>query len=134
MFAEVFVALFAAHQVADHWVQTQKQADTKALPGWPGRRACAAHVATHTLTTVVALAAVAARTGMHLHPAALAAGLAINVVTHYIADRRTPLKRIAERIGSGPFYRLAGHGMNGAYLLDQSWHVGWLFIAALVIA
>jgi hypothetical protein len=46
----VFAALYAAHLVADHWVQTQRQAVTKGLPGWPGRIGCAAHVATYTAT------------------------------------------------------------------------------------
>jgi hypothetical protein len=41
---------------------------------------------------------------------------------------------MAQAIGSGPFYRLNTAGINGAYLLDQSWHIGWLFIAALIIA
>jgi hypothetical protein len=45
-----FAALFVAHQVADHWIQTQHQADTKGCPGWPGRIACAAHVASYTAT------------------------------------------------------------------------------------
>lgn len=46
-------------------------------------------------------------------------------------------------IGSAKFYGLGtcrpGHDDNpslgtGAYALDQSWHVGWLMIAALVAA
>jgi hypothetical protein len=59
--------------------------------------------------------------------------LAASAFSHYLANRRAPLAWIAERAGSGLFYRLSGAGMNGAYLLDQSWHVGWLFIAALII-
>lgn len=54
-FAAVFVALYAAHQVGDHWIQTQHQADCKGQPGWAGRWACLAHVATYTATAVVAL-------------------------------------------------------------------------------
>ncbi|EXG79163.1 DUF3307 domain-containing protein [Cryptosporangium arvum] len=131
--AVVFVALYAAHQVADHWVQTQHQADHKGRPGWVGRIACFLHVATYTATALVALLAAAWRTGLELSPAATVAGLLVSAVTHYIADRRTPLRIIADRIGSGPFYRLNTAGMNGAYLLDQSWHIGWLFVAALVI-
>jgi hypothetical protein len=130
----IFAALYAAHQVADHWVQTQHQADTKGLPGWRGRLACAAHVATYTATALVFVAVVAWRTGMPVGLLPWVVGLGISAVTHYVADRRTPLRRIAETTGSGKFYRLADFGMNGAYLLDQSWHVGFLFIAALVIA
>jgi hypothetical protein len=142
-FAAVFAALYAAHQVADHWVQTDHQANHKGLPGWPGRWNCAKHVATYTLTGVVALAALAAVTGWRPALLPLTAGLAVNAVSHYIADRRTPLRRIAEWTGHGGFYTLGtprpGRDDNpslgtGAYALDQSWHVGWLFITALIIA
>ena len=133
-FAATFAALYAAHQVADHWVQTQYQADTKGQPGPRGRAACAAHVVTYTVTCVVALATLYLVTGATGSGWRLLAGLAVNAVSHYIADRRTPLRRLAEALGSGPFYRLAGHGLNGAYLLDQSWHIGFLFLSALVIA
>src|SRR5690242_21078110 len=45
-----FAALYAAHQVGDHWVQTQDQADRKGRPGAEGRITCAAHVMTYTAT------------------------------------------------------------------------------------
>ena len=131
--AAVFAALFAAHQLADHWVQTQHQADTKGHAGWRGRAACAAHVGTYAAAQLAAVAALMWRCGLHVTPAALAAGLAVSAITHYIADRRTPLRVIADATGSGRFYRLSAAGMNGAYLLDQSWHIAWLFVAALVI-
>lgn len=131
--AVVFVALYVAHQVADHWVQSQHQADCKGEAGWRGRVACASHVATYTVTALLALVAVAWRTGVDLSPGSVAAGLAVSAVTHYIADRRTPLRVLADRAGAGRFYRLNAAGMNGAYLLDQSWHIGWLGVAALVI-
>ena len=114
-------------------MQTQHQAETKGHPGWPGRFACAAHCATYTATALAALLVVAWRTGLVLSPAATATGLAASALTHYIADRRAPLRWIAERTGSGPFYRLSTAGLNGAHLLDQSWHIGWLFVAALLI-
>ncbi|MFY1649895.1 DUF3307 domain-containing protein [Solwaraspora sp. WMMB762] len=141
--AAVYVALYTAHQVADHWVQTQYQADTKNQPGWRGHLACAAHVSTYLLTGVTALALLTAATGWQPDPVALLTGTAINGISHYIADRRTPLRRIAEWCGSGDFYRLGAprpdHDDNpslgtGAYALDQSWHVGFLFLSALVIA
>ena len=126
MIAEVFVALFAAHQVADHWIQTHHQATTKGQPGWAGRLACARHVLTYTLTAVLALLAL--RLPLELSWAI--AGLLVSAVTHYWADRRSPLKWLAELTGHGPFYATP----TGPYLLDQSWHYGWLFISALIIA
>ncbi|MGC5330673.1 DUF3307 domain-containing protein [Micromonospora sp. DT62] len=142
-FAAVYVALYVAHQVGDHWIQTQHQADCKGQPGWPGRIACAAHVATYTLTALVALLLLVAGTGLRLDPWGVAVGLTISAVSHYVADRRTPLKRIAAALGSARFYALGtprpGRDDNpslgtGAYALDQSWHIGWLFIAALFCA
>jgi hypothetical protein len=132
-FAAVFATLYAAHQIADHWVQTQWQADTKGQPGWPGRLACA----------LVLLATTYGATGLRPKPLELVIGLTVSAVSHYIADRRTPLIAIAERLGAIRFYALGiprpGRDDNpclgtGAYALDQAWHIGFLFIAAHWIA
>ncbi len=142
-FAAVFVALYAAHQVADHWLQTEHQACTKGHPGWAGRVACAAHVATYTAAGLAAVLAAGLVLDLDLTAGKLTAGLAISAATHYLADRRAPLRRIAHLVGHGGFFQLgaprAGRDDNaclgtGAYAMDQSWHIGWLFIAALVIA
>ena len=130
-FAAVFVALWVAHQVADHWIQTQHQADCKGRPGAAGRIACAAHVATYTATAFGFLGALALATGLDLDPGRVATGLAVSAVTHYIADRRTLLRRAADALGKNP--RWLDHG-GGMYALDQSFHYLFLFVAALVIA
>ncbi|WP_329087944.1 DUF3307 domain-containing protein [Streptosporangium sp. NBC_01469] len=143
VFAAVFVALFAAHSVGDHWVQTHHQACAKGAPTAAGRLACLRHVVTLTATKTAALAALALVTGLTLHPIALLAGLGVDALSHYWADRRMTLARLAEALGKGGFYRLgaprpgtddAPHLGTGAYALDQSWHIGFLFIAALIIA
>lgn len=155
-FAAVFVTLYVAHQVADHWLQTHHQACTKGDPGWPGRMACARHVATYTATAVALLAAVALLLPLPLSVLGVAIGQAVSAVTHYWADRRTTLRAFAEAVGKGGFYqfgaprshlppapgewRPAGAATShdnptlgtGAYALDQSFHVFWLFVAALV--
>jgi hypothetical protein len=141
-FAAVFIALWVAHQVADHWVQTQHQADCKGAPGWPGRLACAAHVVTYTATALVAVVATAVTLGFALSPWQVTAGLAVSAITHYVADRRTPLKRLAVLCGAGRFYALGAPRLGrddnptlgGAYALDQSFHYAWLFVAALIIS
>jgi hypothetical protein len=143
----IFAAFYAAHMVADHWVQTQRQARDKGLPGWPGRRACAAHVCTYTATQALALLALEYSTGHLFGGWQTVAGLAVSGVTHYVADRRTPLRRLAELLDRGTgktaFFNLGtprpGRDDNpclgtGAYALDQSWHIGWIFVSALVIA
>ncbi|RBQ17799.1 transcriptional regulator [Spongiactinospora rosea] len=142
-FAATFAALYAAHSFGDHWVQTHGQACAKGATSQSGRLACLRHVATLTATKAVALALVIAVTGLTVSLVPVAVGLTIDAVSHYWADRRAPLARLAERIGKGDFYRLgaprpgtddAPHLGTGAYALDQSWHHLWLFIAALIIA
>ncbi|MEU7822935.1 transcriptional regulator [Catellatospora sp. NPDC049133] len=149
LIAAVWAALAASHPVADHWMQTAHQATHKDLPGWVGRLACARHVATYTATNGAFLAPVIAAgymwTGhMIVSPVQLAAGLAVSAITHYVADRRLPLRRIAEAVGSGGYFQhnakpLAdgrfeyGPG-SGAFELDQAWHKGWLWVATAIIA
>jgi hypothetical protein len=133
-FAAVAAVFYAAHQAGDYWVQTSGQAAEKGLPGWKGRRACAAHVASYTATLAGFLAMAAWWLSLPLAAGNAAAGLGLSAVTHYISDRRTPLARIADATGKGGFYR-AGEGLaTGAALLDQAWHWCWLLASALVVA
>jgi hypothetical protein len=135
VFAAVFAAYAAGHQVGDYWVQTNGQAQRKGLPGWPGRRACAAHVATYTLTLAACLALACWWLAVPLSLLWAAGGLGVSAVTHYFADRRRPLERLARLIpGKLGFWR-AGEGLaSGAAHLDQAWHWWWLFAAALITA
>jgi hypothetical protein len=142
-FAAIYVTLYTAHQVGDHWAQTCHQAATKANPGWAGRNACAKHVASLLITKLVALLALVAVVDLPLSIPVLLLGLAVDAASHYWADRRSTLAALADRLALGGFYRLGaprpGHDDNpslgtGAYALDQSWHVAWLAVAALIIA
>lgn len=143
VFAAAFAAMYVGHTVADIWLQTRSQALAKGNPGSAGRLACLKHVATLTIAVAVALAAVIAVTGLRTSPAAVAIALAVNGSTHYWADRRRTLRWLAASVGKAEFYQLGsprpGHDDNvtlgtGAFHLDQAWHIGWLFIAALIIA
>ncbi|MCP9951424.1 transcriptional regulator [Actinomadura madurae] len=142
VFPAVFAALYAAHEVGDHWLQTHRQACGKGAPGWRGRILCARHVATLTAVKAAALALTAVVLGLPVNPYAAAAALAVDAVSHYWADRRSTLLALADWLGrtilpgKGEFARL-GDGAaaptgTGAYALDQSWHIGWLFAAALL--
>lgn len=142
-FAAVGFTLWVAHTVADHWVQRETEAADKGLPGWRGRLACASHVLWYTVTAGLVLAVTDVATGLHLDSWRVALGLAVSAVSHYIADRRTPLRILAGWAGHADFYRLGapreGRDDNpslgtGAYALDQSFHYLWLFVAALIIA
>lgn len=142
-FATVLPSLLVAHNVADHWVQTSHQAANKGRPDGAGRWACFKHVASYTLVTVLAVGLVWTVLGLPITVAGFVAGHLVSAVTHYWADRRFTLSRLAELLGLGGFYRLGaprtGKDDNpslgtGAYVLDQSWHWAWLFVAALVTA
>lgn len=142
-FATVFVALYVAHSVGDHWVQTSAQSAAKGRPGWPGRLADARHVASLTVTKLVVLLPVVWLLDVHLSVLGLLLGLGVDAVTHWWADRRSTLARLAERLGLGGFYRLGAPRPgcddnpslgSGAYALDQSFHHLWLLVAALLIA
>lgn len=150
LFAAVFIALYVGHSVGDHWVQSSCQSAEKGLPGWVGRFACARHVLGLTLTKGAVLAPVVALLHLHVTILGLALGLGVDAVTHYWADRRTTLQRLARLCDKGEFYSLgtaahpahpvtaegkpAAHLGTGAYALDQSWHHLWLLVAGLLIA
>ncbi|MEU2455886.1 hypothetical protein ABZ605_38080 [Streptomyces sp. NPDC012765] len=155
-FAAAYALLRAAADVADHWAQSEVCALTKgATDAAPvtytdektgtetvfgtsgGIRSCGWHVTTYTATQGLALLGGARLLGVRLHPAAVAGALAVSGLTHYAADRRVPgglLHRLATAAGKEPFYKMADHGINGAYLLDQAWHHGWETLAALIAA
>ncbi|MGW7138797.1 transcriptional regulator [Streptomyces xanthophaeus] len=149
-FAAVFVALYVAHSVGDHWVQTSHQSADKGKVGWTGRLADSRHVATLTVTKLTLLLPVALLLGLDLSVLGLAVGLGVDAVTHWWADRRSTLAWLAKVTGKTEFYGLgtSGHPMHpvtaegkpaahlgtGAYALDQSFHHLWLLVAALLIA
>ena len=142
-FAAVFIALYVAHSVGDHWVQTSHQSAHKGRPGWVGRLADARHVATLTATKAAVLLPVTLLLDLHVSALGILAGLGIDAVTHWWADRRSTLAWLAKVTSKGGFYRLgtprAGRDDNphigtGAYALDQSFHHLWLLVAALIIA
>ncbi|MFE3685365.1 hypothetical protein ACFXPM_19240 [Streptomyces sp. NPDC059095] len=101
-----------------------------------GRSACLHHCLTYTATQALVAGAGARALGIRVHPAAATAALALSFGTHYAADRRVPgkglLEKIAIKTGKGDFYRLASHGMSGAFHLDAAWHHGWETAAALI--
>ncbi|MCF3102950.1 transcriptional regulator [Streptomyces roseoverticillatus] len=150
VFAAVFIALYIGHSVGDHWVQTSHQSATKGKPGWVGRLADARHVATLTATKLAILLLTATVLDLDIPVPGLVAGLSVDALTHWWADRRSTLAWLARVTGKAEFYSLgtgthpahpvtaagrpAGHLGTGAYALDQSFHHLWLLVAALIIA
>ncbi|MET9366070.1 transcriptional regulator [Streptomyces sp. NPDC006632] len=157
VFAAVFIALYIAHSVGDHWVQTSHQAAHKGendrTPGQSsrdGRIACSLHVLGLTITKGIALATVVLVLDLPVTAAGMAAGLGIDAATHWWADRRSTLAWLAKVTDKTEFYNLgtsahpshpataegkpAAHIGTGAYALDQSFHHLFLGVAALLIA
>jgi len=146
--AFAFGAQLAGHYIGDQWLQTSGQACKKALDG-PERCAvamwhCAKHVIIWSATVAGFLAAGAWWLHLPLKPSWLAVGIAVNVVTHFVADLRTPLIRLARLAGRGSYIehsqvlRPDGAQKTGPgtaiFHLDQSWHIAWLLVASLLIA
>lgn len=114
-FAGIFIALYIAHGIADHWLQTDWEAKGKGQPGRAGRLACLSHVVTYTLTTTLAVMVLDLIFSLHLHWYWMLAGQLLSAGTHYWADRRFTLQRFCDRIGQGGFYRLGAPREVAAY-------------------
>lgn len=120
-YAAVYALFRVAADVADHWVQSDHQAQHKAKPGAEGHKALGGHVASYTVTQAAALLIGNRALGLGLRPRSMAAALALSGATHYLIDRRWPVRKAAEATGKGGFYELGGP-LGGAYLLDQATH------------
>ncbi|MFF0052566.1 hypothetical protein [Streptomyces sp. NPDC005498] len=140
-FAALYALTRAAADVADHWVQSDGQATAKGQVDDPekgttaaaGRRACLAHVGSYVGTQAVTVAVGARVLGIRITPGRAVAALAVSAVTHYVADRREPVRRLAEATGKGRFYNLGGP-LGGAYLLDQAIHHTAESVAVAILA
>jgi hypothetical protein len=105
-FAALLPALLVAHHVGDQWMQTHHQATSKGEPGWPGRVACAKHVASYTAVTAATVLVLWVSFGLHISVWGFLAGQLVSAATHYWADRRTTLRWLAYGLGKGEFYDL----------------------------
>lgn len=132
-FAGVWAVRWAAHDIGDLWAQTHHQALTKGAAGRAGAWSCLKHVLTYEATAAVFFAFAAVFVDFGIDPIAFAAGVVVSGVSHFVADRRSPLRRIAQACNSGDLYQLE-QGVHGAFQLDRSWHKAWIFAAALVTA
>lgn len=151
-FAAVLGVLRVSGHVADMWVQTDYQARRKgAYDDAPlvekdehghvtgtygsreGRLACAQHVLSYVGTQGAALFTANRFLGLGLRPSRIAAALLLSGTTHYVIDRRRPLKNFAHATGKGHFHdRLAP--ICGSFELDQAAHHLFEGIAAGVAA
>jgi len=105
-FAAVFLFLYLAHGIADHWLQTDWEATNKGRRDRFGRRACLRHVVTYTLCTAIAVLSAVLLFDLDVAPLGLLAGQLVSAITHYWADRRYTLEGLCDLLGKGNFYRL----------------------------
>jgi hypothetical protein len=133
VFAVAMATLVAAHQLADHIVQTDTDANAKAAPGWNGWRHLLIHVGTYHATALAMLVSTAVALDVPLTVTGMLAGLGFSAVTHAILDRRWPVRWILRHTGSAAFADLKTP-LCGMYLADQALHYGCLWGAALLIA
>lgn len=135
--------LFAAHNLADHPLQSSAWAAAKGGCNHEGRIACAKHVLVVVVLQAVAVLGVVALTDTTAAPAAVACGLAFTAWSHYWFDRRFTAAGLYQALGKTGFARLGtprpGHDDGphlgtGAYRMDQDWHILWLALSGLMIA
>lgn len=147
LFAAAFACLYVGHMVGDHWIQTSGQARRKGGVGRDAVLACAGHVATLTATKAVVLVAAILSLGLAgtVSWPGVVLALVVDAATHYLIDRRPNLAAAASAVGRAEFYAFGSgtvdeHGRpvphlgTGAHALDQSAHILFLFLAALIIA
>lgn len=137
MIGSIFAALYVGHTVADHWLQTDTQARTKGEPGLHGALVCAGHALIVTLFKVLTLWSLAMVTGWRPGLTRTIIVLAIVGASHWLIDRRKPLRDLAVYMGKGPFYDLGDSEKaptgTGRYTLDQAAHLLVIWLAALAI-
>jgi len=143
-FAAVGYLLLAAHEVADHIVQVDRDAVAKGRHGHEGRTACARHVATYTATQAAALLTADRALGLGLNWRRATLALSVSAGTHYAIDRSggrwaedptvqdtTRMVRFAHRTGKGGWLT---RDPQAGYRYDQALHKGCLAVAALIAA
>jgi hypothetical protein len=134
LFAAIAVTVYAAHQLADHVLgQTDRQAGTKAAPGWHGWRYNVCHIGQYHAVMTAMLATTIWVLDLPVTGVGLTAGIGFSAVTHALLDRRWPVRWLLEHTGAGQFSRQASHGINGMYLADQALHYACLWLSALLI-
>lgn len=134
------VIMRAAGSLGDMWIQTEHQSSVKgAYDDAPvidrdaegnvlatygtadGIRACATHSFTYALTQGLALAAANRYLAAGIRPGRIVAGALVSGALHYAADRRRPLKKLADKVNKSGFYAQLAP-VCGPFELDQAYH------------
>jgi hypothetical protein len=141
-FAAGYIALSAAHDAGDYFIQRDTDAKAKGKAGPEGAAACARHVASYTATQALALYSADRYLRLGLNWRRAAAGLGLSAATHYVADRCAG--HWADTSPTAPLLVRALHAAgkqewltrdpSAGPLVDQAWHRVWIAVAAAVAA
>ncbi len=126
---EAFLVLFVCHVAGDFLLQTEFQATRKVggLGSDPeARKALLCHLATYSAPMAVALVWFAIAES----PVRAVAGMAITLGTHLVQDDGRLLRRYVLAVK----HTDAAFGTPLWIAIDQSAHLVWIFVAALVVA
>ncbi|MBW4722402.1 hypothetical protein [Saccharothrix obliqua] len=107
VYAAVQATWSDVHAACDQILQRDADARLKGGHGWSARKACARHVATYCAGQAAATVAVTRALGYRLPWSGLIVGTTINGLTHYVIDRREPLKRLLHWAGKTSYLRHA---------------------------
>jgi hypothetical protein len=134
VFAAGLAVFYAAHNVADHvFGQNDHQATNKMQPGISGWVALISHVIAYHLVMLFMFLITWVVLGLPLTWLGLIAAFAFSAVTHGFLDRRWPVRKILELVGSPNFAKMKTP-INGMYQADQALHHFCLWISALLLA
>jgi hypothetical protein len=132
VFGAVLAMLWAAHDLADHVVQTDHQAAHKAAPGRAGWSAMAGHVGSYTAVQVLALAALRPL-GVRPSLRRTAAAVGFSASTHALLDRRWLVRAVLTAAGAPKFAAMTTP-VCGGYQADQALHHAALTVSALLLS
>jgi len=103
VFGAVLAVLWAAHDVGDHVVQTDRQAVRKSWPGRDGAWALGGHVASYTVVQLVAVGALRWWAGVRPSWWRTVVAVAFSAGSHALLDRRWPVVWVLRHTGSADF-------------------------------
>lgn len=132
MIATLATGLILGHLLGDFMIQQHGWSNRKAERTLRGQAHMAAHVLTYTAACWVAVYAAIYIEGLDIGHGALAVGMAVNAVTHWVLDLRSPLEWIVRGTGHGGWLDAGGKWVM--FIYDQVLHVIILILIAYGIA
>lgn len=131
MIATLAIGLILGHLLGDFMIQQHGWSARKAERTLYGQAHMAAHVLTYTLACWVAVYAAIHIEGLAIGHGAFAVGMAVNAVTHWVLDLRSPLEWIVRGTGHGGWL---DNDPRAMFIYDQVLHVIILILIAFGIA